>query len=120
MYLRVVGVPPWMLHLGWSTWKGPPLSRYVIASCQMIPPCIRLRKEATEEQNMKAEHHDPECVPMAKWQTQSFPNCNIIHEMDLREAADEEGKSHQRYNFLGQAGFDRLGSGTLTVTHLLY
>ena len=45
---------------------------------------------ATIEQNMKPEHHDPDCVPMAKWQTQSFPNCNVIHEMDLRQAADEE------------------------------
>ncbi len=52
-------------------------------------------EEATDEENMKAVHHDPNCVPMANWQTQSFPNCNIIHEMDLREAAadDEEEKS---------------------------
>lgn len=25
----------------------------------------------------------PECVPMHKWQTQSFPTCNLIHETDL-------------------------------------
>ncbi|KAI2491445.1 serine/threonine kinase [Fragilaria crotonensis] len=61
-------------------------------------------EEATEEQNMKAEHHDPECVPMAKWQTQSFPNCNIIHEMDLREAADE-GKKSSTLQLLGTGWF---------------
>lgn len=62
-------------------------------------------EEATEEQIMKAEHHDPECVPMAKWQTQSFPNCNIIHEMDLREAADEEGKKSSTLQLLGTGWF---------------
>ena len=28
---------------------------------------------------------------MAEWQSQSFPNCNVlVHEMDLKRAANEE------------------------------
>ena len=27
----------------------------------------------------------PECIPMHNWQTQSFPTCNSIHEVDLTE-----------------------------------
>lgn len=29
------------------------------------------------------ENNNDECVPMASWQTTSYPNCNSIHEIDL-------------------------------------
>jgi hypothetical protein len=50
------------------------------------------REEAVNEghHSMVPNHEDPDCIPMAEWQTQSFPNCNVVHEMDLRRAANEE------------------------------
>jgi len=40
--------------------------------------------------SMVPNHEDPDCIPMAEWQTQSFPNCNVVHEMDLRRAVSKE------------------------------
>jgi len=31
-----------------------------------------------------------ECIPMASWQTDSYPNCNVIHELDLHAKARSE------------------------------
>lgn len=62
-------------------------------------------EEASEQDHMKAEHHDPDCVPMAKWQTQSFPNCNVLHEMDLRRAADETDADMSSLKLLGTGWF---------------
>jgi len=33
--------------------------------------------------NSVVEEEEPQCIPMAKWQTTSYPNCNSIHEIDL-------------------------------------
>eukprot|EP00804_Cyclotella_cryptica_P012815 CCRYP_010565-RB/>CCRYP_010565-RB protein AED:0.04 eAED:0.04 QI:284/1/0.66/1/1/0.66/3/0/663 len=31
----------------------------------------------------KEEEEEKQCVPMASWQTTSYPNCNVVHEIDL-------------------------------------
>ena len=56
------------------------------------------REEAVKEGNhsMVPNYEDPDCIPMAEWQTQSFPNCNVVHEMDLRRAANEEDIASMR------------------------
>jgi serine/threonine protein kinase len=35
-----------------------------------------------------------ECLPRAKWQTQSFPNCNTIHEINMGLSAAEHQHHH--------------------------
>ena len=82
-----------------------PIRRRILADDPTLhsPP----GEEATAEENMKAEHHDPDCVPISEWQTQSFPNCNVIHEMDIRRAADddEEEKTSSSLQLLGTGWF---------------
>jgi serine/threonine protein kinase len=45
-------------------------------------------EEAVPQDIMRPEA-DENCIPMADWQTNSFPNCNAFHEMDLPLATDE-------------------------------
>lgn len=33
--------------------------------------------------NSIEEETEDQCVPMAQWQTTSYPNCNVVHEIDL-------------------------------------
>ena len=69
--------------------------------------------EQEAAQNKHVEVHDDGCVPMADWQTKSFPNCNLLHEFDMRSAGPNVGKNDQQHNvsfedtlaFLGQGWF---------------
>jgi hypothetical protein len=38
-----------------------------------------------------------ECVPMATWQTQSFPTCNTLHEMDITSTAATMSTNETEY-----------------------
>jgi serine/threonine protein kinase len=42
--------------------------------------------EAAPQDRMKPDYTEGDCVPMHEWQTKSFPNCNALHEYDLRAA----------------------------------
>ena len=42
--------------------------------------------EASEQDRMKPDYTQGDCVPMHDWQTKSFPNCNLIHEYDMNAA----------------------------------
>jgi serine/threonine protein kinase len=42
--------------------------------------------EAAPQDRMKPDYTEGDCVPMHEWQTKSFPNCNLLHEYDLRAA----------------------------------
>ena len=37
---------------------------------------------------------DPDCVPIADWQTRSYPNCNVFHEMNLHQAMEDNYNSN--------------------------
>jgi len=52
-----------------------------------------------------------QCVPMSDWQTKSFPNCNDIHEFDLRSAGQHVGKHHHREAVSFEDLLKILGSG---------
>lgn len=41
--------------------------------------------------HLKDRRDASNCVPMHKWQTLSYPNCNDIHELDLRSAGRHVG-----------------------------
>ena len=48
------------------------------------------------------------CVPMAKWMTSSFPNCNSVHEMDMSDSvfrSNNNNSNQQELSFLGQGWF---------------
>lgn len=55
------------------------------------------------------DYHDDDCVPMSDWQTSSFPNCNMIHELELQAAGKHVGKKNVDYEdrlaILGQGWF---------------
>mmetsp|Transcript_32402 Transcript_32402/g.53580 ORF Transcript_32402/g.53580 Transcript_32402/m.53580 type:complete len:419 (+) Transcript_32402:156-1412(+) len=42
-----------------------------------------------EEDHIQGIRDDDGCVPIADWQSKSFPNCNSFHEIDLNRAVDE-------------------------------
>lgn len=42
--------------------------------------------EAVPQDRMKPDYTQGDCVPMHDWQTKSFPNCNMVHEYDLKAA----------------------------------
>ena len=44
--------------------------------------------------------NNPECVPMHKWQSQSFPTCNMVHEVDLRDWRQTKS-GHTQVQLLG-------------------
>ncbi|OEU07523.1 kinase-like protein [Fragilariopsis cylindrus CCMP1102] len=44
------------------------------------------------------------CIPMAKWMTASFPNCNSVHEMDMSSSVFRTDKEED-LSFLGQGWF---------------
>lgn len=61
--------------------------------------------------NAQMSIRDDGCVPAADWQTKSFPNCNIVHEYDLRSAGTNVGTKNnhvdfeETISFLGQGWF---------------
>lgn len=48
------------------------------------------------------------CVPMALWQTQTYPTCNVFHELDLRsglyEELEKDWRALPKMHFLGKGG----------------
>jgi len=46
---------------------------------------LRIRKNIDNDNNypMPQDSYDEECIPMSSWQSDSYPNCNIVHELDL-------------------------------------
>ena len=51
---------------------------------------------ATEEKN---------CIPMAKWMTASYPNCNSVHEVDMHGGVLSVYDDEEEFKFLGQGWF---------------
>ena len=41
------------------------------------------------------EEDQPQCIPMASWQTTSYPNCNVVHEIGL---VSSHGSVFPQYN----------------------
>lgn len=37
----------------------------------------------TVDEGSVVDDNEPQCVPMAQWQTTSYPNCNSVHEIDM-------------------------------------
>jgi hypothetical protein len=59
-----------------------------VTTIMTLPEKGRLIPFANHTANMapwwlKLEPVPDECVPMAEWQTQSFPTCNVVHELDF-------------------------------------
>lgn len=59
--------------------------------------------------NEQLQIPDDGCVPAADWQTKSFPNCNIVHEFDLRSAGTNVGTKQNQVDFEETLSF--LGQG---------
>jgi len=55
-------------------------------------------KEEDEETKQK------NCMPMAKWMTSSYPNCNSVHELDMSSSIFHTEKE-ENLSFLGQGWF---------------
>lgn len=79
---------------------------------RMLQDDETLHAPAGEEAARNRHVDDPQdgCIPMADWQSKSFPNCNSIHELDLRAAGpnagvDETVGFEDNLAFLGQGWF---------------
>lgn len=65
-------------------------------------------EEGDEEEEKK---NGDECVPLAEWQDLSFPNCNVLHEIDLRAVTDsfiddnENTEQKEKLSLLGEGWF---------------
>lgn len=77
--------------------------------------------EAVPQDKPKADYTQGDCVPMHDWQTRSFPNCNLLHEYDLKAAGPGIYKNNTNLvledtvKFLGQGWFRhawRLSAGS--------
>lgn len=42
-------------------------------------------EEGIEQPDEAGNHDQSNCVPMASWQTQSYPTCNTVHEITMEE-----------------------------------
>lgn len=84
--------------------SSPPLSvRRILEDDPMMhaPP----GKEAVVQDRMRVIHNDDDgCVPVADWQSKSFPNCNVVHEMDFNQAVGDE-RSTSTVDLLGTGWF---------------
>lgn len=59
--------------------------------------------EAPPSENTREEK---QCLPMAKWMTASFPNCNSIHEIDMNKGVmTQTYEDEDDLKFLGQGWF---------------
>ena len=56
---------------------------------------------------------DDNCIPMASWQTDSKPNCNTMHEIDMSSSSahNEFSNSQSFYNFPDESNTVLLGKG---------
>jgi serine/threonine protein kinase len=79
---------------------------------RMVQDDETLHAPPGEEAAWNRHVDDPQdgCVPMADWQSKSFPNCNSVHELDLRSAGpnvgvDETVGFEDTLAFLGQGWF---------------
>lgn len=61
---------PMLHHDGWTPRRGDRLAGATAHRSDVAAD------EAEEEE-------EPRCVPMAEWQTTSYPNCNDVHDIDL-------------------------------------
>lgn len=60
-------------------------------------------EEAVPQDHMRVTYEGSDCIPIADWQTKSFPNCNLIHEMDLRRSLHK--KQETSLSLLGTGWF---------------
>lgn len=56
-----------------------------------------------------AEKYTDTCVPMASWQTEAFPTCNTLHEIDMRKGIINDESSEQKKS--GMVKFQMIGMG---------
>jgi hypothetical protein len=75
---------------------------------EMVPdPMLSVTpgEEAAPQDHPRVAYEQGTCVPIAPWQTQSFPNCNSIHELDLRAGGvhshAESDETHTRRQLPG-------------------
>ena len=56
--------------------------------------------------NPSATKEEKTCLPMAKWMTASYPNCNSIHEIDIHQGVlSKTYDNEEDLKFLGQGWF---------------
>jgi hypothetical protein len=56
--------------------------------------------EVTNQENATQSFEENECVPMREWQSESFPVCNQVHEMDMAK-----GHTTNSFSLLGSGWF---------------
>jgi hypothetical protein len=56
-----------------------------------------------------AEKYTDACVPMTSWQTEAFPTCNTLHEIDMRKGIVNDESSEQKKS--GIVKFQMIGMG---------
>jgi len=65
---------------------------------------LRVWEEIEDDDNYPMPPTPPaKCVPLSSWQERSYPNCNALHELDLRAAARRGGLRR-----VGSGGFNRV------------
>ena len=87
-------IPPRVVHLAAADDDAPaeynPLRDLADDPMLHAPPGF----EAAVQDRMKSDETIGNCEPMHEWQTQSFPNCNTMHEIDMLSAGTHVGKTH--------------------------
>lgn len=98
-------------------WELPPLSPNVLPVHDDAHYDVSSTSQQQKKSSTTTENAD--CVPMASWQTDSFPSCNILHEIDLTNlpmsldrhaegnvsAAPRSNYNHDALYILGQGWF---------------
>jgi hypothetical protein len=68
-----------------------------------------------DDDNNNNNNNNDKCLPMAKWMTSSFVNCNSIHEIDLEGSVTPQD-SQTDLILLGQGWFRSTWKYTITTT----
>ena len=73
-----------LLHtLGWKSSSTGVLSSTDNSIAISDEEGIVTTDEGGDNQDAGVVDEEPQCVPMAQWQTTSYPNCNSVHEIDM-------------------------------------
>jgi Protein kinase domain len=74
----------------------PRIVRYaqdgMISAVHSLP--LIIYNDTTEYRVPELNQTAPQCVPMAQWQTRSFPNCNTHHEIDCPSRMEDPSGRH--------------------------
>jgi hypothetical protein len=77
-----------------------------LASKPEPEPVVEEEPEPATPTNSSETKEEKACLPMAKWMTASYPNCNSIHEIDMHEGVlTVTYDNEEDLKFLGQGWF---------------